>query len=214
MFNGNEVTCLVIVCVTQHRQGQTGAPFQCHAVSKRPFPSYHHHLIPQFYRAQSTYDTPSFLDATAKIPNTRIPTNGRQPSAPYLPGIPPITQNISSGQDSNNMSFHNSSLDSPQNFIARPPQQPTSLKQRRTSFLNGLATFMSSCGTPLPPTLTGISYPQNYDPSTSPWKFIEPSQTEIGSFRLAGKDVDLFKLWGLVLQAGGGTNVTSFPVIS
>ncbi|KAF8912810.1 hypothetical protein CPB84DRAFT_1670865 [Gymnopilus junonius] len=86
-----------------------------------------------------------------------------------------------------------------------PPNSP--LKQRQHGFLQGLAGLMAKRGTPLPPSLTGIPSP-NYDPSASVWTIIEPSG-EVGSFRLAGKDIDLFKLWGLVYQHGGGLAVTN-----
>lgn len=69
-------------------------------------------------------------------------------------------------------------------------------------FLNGVANVMIKLNTPLPPALTGVPAP-NYDPATSMFKVIEPS-TEVGAFRLVGRDVDLFKLWGLVMQNGGG----------
>jgi SWI/SNF chromatin-remodeling complex subunit SWI1 len=98
---------------------------------------------------------------------------------------------------------------------ARNHNQGTSLKQRQQSFLQGLHSIMAKRNTPLPPSLTGIPS-ANYDPSTSPWSMIEPSG-EVGSFRLAGKDIDLFKLWGLVFQNGGGHSVrpliaTSIPL--
>jgi SWI/SNF chromatin-remodeling complex subunit SWI1 len=87
-------------------------------------------------------------------------------------------------------------------------QQPpaATLQHRQRNFLNGLTTVMSARNTPLPPALTGVPNAQ-YDPNTSPWKALEPSPTEIGAFRLAGKDVDLFRLWGLVFQAGGHAKV-------
>lgn len=89
--------------------------------------------------------------------------------------------------------------------VGGPPAAST-LKQRQRNFLNGLTSVMSAKGTPLPPALTGIQNPE-YDPNTSHWKILEPSTHEIGAFRLAGKDVDLFKLWGLVFQAGGHERV-------
>ena len=85
------------------------------------------------------------------------------------------------------------------------PSSASSLKQRQQGFLQGLANLMAKRSTPLPPSLTGIPY-SNYDPSNTLWSIIEPSP-EIGSFRLAGRDVDLFKLWGLVFQQGGGHTV-------
>jgi len=86
----------------------------------------------------------------------------------------------------------------------------SSLKQRQQGFLQGLAGLMAKRNTPLPPSLTGIPY-SNYDPNNTLWSIIEPS-SEIGSFRLAGRDVDLFKLWGLVFQQGGGHMVYFYLV--
>ena len=78
----------------------------------------------------------------------------------------------------------------------------SSLKQRQQGFLHGLANVMATRGTPLPPTLTGVPTP-SYDPNASPWKNLEVSP-EVGHFRLAGKDINLLKLWGSVFQSGGG----------
>jgi SWI/SNF chromatin-remodeling complex subunit SWI1 len=96
------------------------------------------------------------------------------------------------------------------NMAGSNRQQPpaATLKQRQRNFLNGLTSVMSARGTPLPPALTGVPNAQ-YDPNASPWKSLEPSLTEVGAFRLAGKDVDLFRLWGLVFQAGGHAKVCS-----
>ncbi|EIW64780.1 uncharacterized protein TRAVEDRAFT_33530 [Trametes versicolor FP-101664 SS1] len=80
--------------------------------------------------------------------------------------------------------------------------------QRKRNWLNGLATLMVQRGTPLPPMLTGVPFPSNYDPANMPWKSLEVSTNDIGVVRLAGKDVDLYKLWGLILQAGGGQKVS------
>lgn len=90
----------------------------------------------------------------------------------------------------------------------RNSTQGNTLKQRQQGFLHGLASVMAKRGNPLPPSLTGISAP-NYDANKTVWTMIEPS-SEVGSFRLAGKDVPLFKLWGLVFQAGGGPAVRLF----
>ncbi|KAI0824277.1 hypothetical protein BC628DRAFT_1323107 [Trametes gibbosa] len=81
-------------------------------------------------------------------------------------------------------------------------------QQRKRNWLQGLATLMVQRGTPLPPQLTGVPFPPSYDPSHMPWKSLEVSPTDIGIVRLAGRDVDLYKLWGLILQAGGGQKVS------
>ena len=80
-------------------------------------------------------------------------------------------------------------------------------QQRRKQFLYGLANVMLQRGVPLPPELTGIPYPPTFDPSTSPWRSLEVSNADHGVIRLAGKDVDLYRFWAIVQQAGGSTKV-------
>ena len=98
-------------------------------------------------------------------------------------------------------------------FLQQPPQpsngpmQPDVFRQRKRSWLQGLASLMTQRGTPLPPMLTGVPFPPNYDPAHMPWKSLEVSQTDIGVIRLAGKDVDLYRLWGIVVNYGGGQAV-------
>jgi SWI/SNF chromatin-remodeling complex subunit SWI1 len=60
---------------------------------------------------------------------------------------------------------------------------------------------------PLPPRLTGVPYPPAYDPSSSPWRQLEVSSADLGVIRLAGKDLDLYRFWGIVQQAGGSAKV-------
>ncbi|CAA7266582.1 unnamed protein product [Cyclocybe aegerita] len=103
-----------------------------------------------------------------------------------------------------NSSFLDPTMAQPNIPRNQPP--PNSLKHRQQGFLTGLANVFAKRGQPLPPSLTGIASP-NYDPTTSPWSLIESS--EVGTFKLAGKDVNLFKLWGLVFQQGGGAAVTN-----
>ena len=90
-------------------------------------------------------------------------------------------------------------------------QQQQSLQQRKRQFLQGLGNLMLQRGVPLPPQLTGIPYPPTFDPSTSPWRSLELSNTDMGVVRLANKDVDLYRLWGLVLQTGGSAKVRTMP---
>jgi SWI/SNF chromatin-remodeling complex subunit SWI1 len=120
--------------------------------------------------------------------------------SPALPNFQ--APNTAAMTQQGNFSLNDSNMASPNR------QQPAAatLKQRQRNFLNGLTSVMSAKGTPLPPALTGIPN-QQYDPNNSPWKALEPSPTEVGAFRLAGKDVDLFRLWGLVFQAGGHAKV-------
>ena len=89
-------------------------------------------------------------------------------------------------------------------------QQQQSQQQRKRQFLTGLANVMLQRNTPLPPQLTNVPYPPNYDPSTSPWRNLEVSHQDLGVVRLAGKDIDLFRLWAVV-QAAGGVQKVRWP---
>lgn len=77
--------------------------------------------------------------------------------------------------------------------------------RNRQGFLQGLATFLSHRGTPLPATITGMQAP-NWNPENTPWKPLEPG-TEIGTFKLAGKNIDIHRLFNMVFQVGGSTKV-------
>ncbi|TFK41003.1 hypothetical protein BDQ12DRAFT_703844 [Crucibulum laeve] len=171
------------------------------------------------------------IAANSRAPSIPLPPGSGTSSGPYLGGInsssyPPGNNNdllASSANGHANFQMQNthsipptpnpaltSFMDSPmsQSNPARSSAQgPTSLKQRQQGFLHGLANVMLKRGTPLPSFLTGVGS-TNQDASNPTWSMIEPS-SEVGGFRLAGKDVDLFKLWGLVVQHGGGQVLTS-----
>ncbi|KAI0778073.1 hypothetical protein BD413DRAFT_466303 [Trametes elegans] len=82
------------------------------------------------------------------------------------------------------------------------------LLQRKRSWLAGLANLMIQRGTPLPPQLTGVPLPPGYNPANMPWRTLDVNPDEIGIVRLVGKDVDLFRLWSIVLQGGGCQRVS------
>lgn len=84
-------------------------------------------------------------------------------------------------------------------------QQLMQQLRNRQGFLQGLATFLSHRGTPLPATITGMQAP-NWNPENTPWKPLEPG-TEIGTFKLAGKNIDIHRLFNMVFQVGGSTKV-------
>ena len=128
-------------------------------------------------------------------PNFQVPSNNY--GLPQTPG------------SATNASFPDPAI-SQTNQARNQASGSSSLKQRQQGFLQGLAGLMAKRNTPLPPSLTGIPY-SNYDPNNTLWSIIEPSP-EIGSFRLAGRDVDLFKLWGLVFQQGGGHMVYLYRI--
>lgn len=80
-------------------------------------------------------------------------------------------------------------------------------KAKQRQFLHGLASIHLARKDPLPPALTSISYPPGFDPTHSRWKSLESSPTEVGSVMLAGKPVDLYKLWVAVSSGGGWMKV-------
>jgi SWI/SNF chromatin-remodeling complex subunit SWI1 len=96
-----------------------------------------------------------------------------------------------------------------------PNQQTAHVQQmqKRRQFIQTLGSLMLQRGQPLPQALTGVPIPPGVDPNASPWKNLEPSQTEVGAIRLAGKDFDLYKFFGIVFQNGGGVKVR-IPSIS
>lgn len=126
---------------------------------------------------------------------------------PFNPAVP-----LSAHQPSNyspaNTQLATPSLD-PTGRSNLAPRQPNAamIKQKQRGFLSNLATHHNSRGMPLPPALTGVPYPPNYDPANSCWKNLECVPGEIGIFRLGGKDIELLKLWAIVLQYGGGVKV-------
>lgn len=132
----------------------------------------------------------------------RLAQNGRSggPTSGALLG------GLSSGHDAFPFPQHTQHLAQP---MARPNPQNNVLnayKQRQAQFLHSLAVCHNGRGAPLPPALTGVPYPPNYDPHNSPWKALQFTG-DVGVFRLAGRDIELFKLWNTVLSAGGGAKV-------
>lgn len=177
----------------------------------------------------SNFDSPAYFNLdplqakqmaainAANQVRTRSSIGGGTSSGPYLGGINP-THDPAAGHSSFSLpnaqglpqgpnSGMNAFIDPAMAQVARNPSQSSAMvKQRQVGFLNGLAKIMASRNTPLPPALTGIETP-TYDPNTTQWKILEPA--DVGSFRLAGREIELFKLWSLVFQNGGGTAVGS-----
>ncbi|KAH7921783.1 hypothetical protein BV22DRAFT_1049359 [Leucogyrophana mollusca] len=139
----------------------------------------------------------------AGVPHDTSAVNPMQfnpPSGHQAPGYPP--------QFNANPTANTSFLDPSMSQPGLTHRQPQNVNQRQRGFLMSLSNVHVRRGNPLPPALTGLPYPPNYDPTNSPWKSIECSPTDVGVFRLAGKDVDLMKLWMLVFQAGGAAKVS------
>ena len=70
----------------------------------------------------------------------------------------------------------------------------------KSQFLTILSDLHARKGTTLPPELTGI---QNdaYDHSTSHWRSLELT-SEPGVIRVGNNELDLFKLWQVLLSLG------------
>lgn len=172
------------------------------------------------------------MAALNAVGHARIATNSRAPSAslssaggttpaPYFGGTNPPTNYPAQNHESTGSSpSAHANFQIPNN--AAPPMPNPSLlepsmsqnaanahmqQQRQQQVLNGLHNLHIKRGSPLPPFLTGATVP-NYDYSTSSWGAIEPG-SEIGSFKLAGKDVNLFVLWSHVYKLGGGDRLNS-----
>lgn len=134
------------------------------------------------------------------------------------PGLGGFQQNMNV-QPPNNMSIGTPTSAGPQNAFPDPNNRSTPVPvpnqqmaqmqqmQKRKQFIQTLGSLMVQRGQPLPQALTGVSIPPGIDPNASPWKNLEPSQTEVGAIRLAGKDFDLYKFFGIVFQNGGGMKV-------
>jgi hypothetical protein len=76
--------------------------------------------------------------------------------------------------------------------------------------LRMIAELYNRKGTPLPPALTGVQTPA-WNPATSPFRFELGS--EKGVIKLAGEDVDLFKLWQILFASGLGSKVSRYDRI-
>lgn len=133
------------------------------------------------------------------------------------PGLSVFQQNMNVQQPPNPMmsiATPTSTPTGPQNAFPDPNNRSTPVQnqqvaqmqqmQKRKQFIQTLGSLMIQRGQPLPQSLTGIPIPPGIDPNASPWKNLEPSQTEVGAIRLAGKDFDLYKFFGIVFQTGGG----------
>lgn len=140
-------------------------------------------------------DHPNSASDGHAFPDSQLPHNFMNVS-PHLPAralrrlvthLPPITQPN----------------------LTQPSTAPMAevMRQRKRGFLNGLANVMMQRNTPLPPALTGVPLPATFDPAAIPWKSLEINPNDVGIIKLAGKDIDLYKLWAMVFQAGGGVKV-------
>jgi SWI/SNF chromatin-remodeling complex subunit SWI1 len=79
------------------------------------------------------------------------------------------------------------------------PAAMAAIQQQRTQFLRTVAQTFINHKQPLPPQLTGIMVP--YDPMTSPFAGLDV--TGVGVIRVAGKELDLFRVWHTLIKMGG-----------
>jgi SWI/SNF chromatin-remodeling complex subunit SWI1 len=179
-------------------------------------------------RAQTTRPSPlPGTPTSAPFLGGALPSVNQQQSPSPAPGHDPLSalssQNRMSlqAQSMNQQSVSNqpANFGSPSSdpFMSSVGQQPIRQSQQQLNpqhktkqrqFLVGLANIHTARKDPLPPALTGISHP-GFDFSQSRWKSLEPSPTEVGSVMLAGKPVDLYKLWVAVSSAGGWVKVST-----
>ena len=73
---------------------------------------------------------------------------------------------------------------------------------QRQGFFKMLNDLMVQQNNPLPPALTGVPNP-NFDPSKSRFNMLDiPGE---GCFRFAGKAIDVYDLFTIVMQTFGGS---------
>jgi SWI/SNF chromatin-remodeling complex subunit SWI1 len=77
----------------------------------------------------------------------------------------------------------------------------------KPQFLSILSDLHARKGIPLPPDLTGILN-DAYDPTTSHWRILELTN-EPGVIRVGSNELDLFKLWQVLLSLGLSNKVRS-----
>ncbi|KAH9047545.1 hypothetical protein EDB84DRAFT_1557488 [Lactarius hengduanensis] len=171
-------------------------------------------------RAQTTRPSPggptsgSFLGGGLHQQQPPSPAPGHDPLSALSPQgrMSLQAQSLGHQQPGSNQQPANFSPSSSDPFMSSAGQLPIRQSQQQLNpqhknkqrqFLGTLANFHLACKDPLPPALTGIPYPLGFDPNQSKWKTLESSPTEAGSVMLAGKPVDLFKLWAAVNSGGG-----------
>ncbi|EJD54129.1 hypothetical protein AURDEDRAFT_96670 [Auricularia subglabra TFB-10046 SS5] len=85
----------------------------------------------------------------------------------------------------------------------------SSLRERQQGFFKFLVGVMNARGQALPPFLVAhVQQNLQYDPNNSSFSWFEPGSYP-GAFKVADKDVDVFRLWTLVTNAGGSQKITA-----
>ncbi|KDQ30649.1 hypothetical protein PLEOSDRAFT_38448 [Pleurotus ostreatus PC15] len=170
------------------------------------------------------------MNGRSSVPSASLPLNGTNSGA-YLGGTPqvnipaapsmghdPLANNHSLIQSQNALHMTNNHalpqatpnsagnppfFDSPSAMAQSNPAARAAMLKSRQQFLNGLASVHQKRSTPLPPQLTGVTTNPAYDPMNTQWKSLEGMISEPGVLRIVGKDIDLMRLWSMVLQLGG-----------
>lgn len=78
-------------------------------------------------------------------------------------------------------------------------------RERHQGFLKFLIQVMGSRNLVLPPFITGSNNPP-YDPNNSSFGWLEPG-SYTGAIKVLDKDVDVYKFWHLVFNAGTSVKV-------
>jgi SWI/SNF chromatin-remodeling complex subunit SWI1 len=133
------------------------------------------------------------LNMAERIRTSSVSSAAGNVANPSAPMLPPPPSNLS-----NFLAQANPSI-SPLFFQDEVRGKPVLLRM--------IAELYNRKGTPLPPALTGVQTPA-WNPVTSPFRF--ELGTEKGVIRLAGQDVDLFKLWQILFAAGLSAKVSRY----
>jgi hypothetical protein len=160
--------------------------------------------MPSINQQQSPSPAPGHDPLSALSSQGRLSLQAQSMKQPLVPNQP---TNFSPSSSDSFMSQAGQHL-----VRQRQPQLQPQL-QHKKQFLSGLANVHLARKDPLPPALTGVPYPVGFDPTQSRWKSLESSQTEPGSVMLAGKPVDLYKLYATANAGGGWAKVSTVCLI-
>ncbi|KZT06860.1 uncharacterized protein LAESUDRAFT_759031 [Laetiporus sulphureus 93-53] len=135
-----------------------------------------------------------------------VPQLLRRPDLPFQPNQPQ-PQNHDHMHDQPNPFASATNLANPQ--AIQQQQRLLHFQQQKRQFLGNLFKIHLRTNR-LPPQLIGVQYPDGFDINQSIWKGLEISPHDIGTIRIANRDVDLYKMWILVVQAGGLARIEEY----
>ena len=129
--------------------------------------------------------------AASSVPSTTTPTSATSVNSSSAALQPPATSSATM------VPSHVLSMVAAINAPLAATLDP---QRGKPQFLNILGDLHSRKGTPLPPDLTGIPN-EVYDYTTSQWRILELT-SEPGVIRVGSNELDLFKLWQVLLSHG------------